>query len=209
MRTIETLFPTRLYRSALLRGGENARFRTEVERACLVIARDDRAGQGWSKDHGYKGYTSYASLDDLHWRDPVFAGLIGHLDRHAASFARALDFDLSGRRLRINSLWINVLEPGGQHASHIHPGSVLSGTYYVALPAGAAGLKLEDPRLAMLMAAPPLRGRAKPQSLRFVEVLPKPGTVLLWEGWLRHEVPMSRAKSRRISVSFNYGWPTA
>jgi hypothetical protein len=28
----------------------------------------------------------------------------------------------------------------------------------------------------------------------------------MWESWLRHEVPASRARSERISISFNYGW---
>jgi len=30
------------------------------------------------------------------------------------------------------------------------------------------------------------------------------GTVLIWESWLRHEVPANAAKAERISVSFNY-----
>jgi len=30
--------------------------------------------------------------------------------------------------------------------------------------------------------------------------------VLLWESWLRHEVPPNKAAEERISVSFNYGW---
>jgi uncharacterized protein (TIGR02466 family) len=32
------------------------------------------------------------------------------------------------------------------------------------------------------------------------------GDVLLWESWLRHEVPMNMSEEERISVSFNYGW---
>jgi len=28
---------------------------------------------------------------------------------------------------------------------------------------------------------------------------------LLWESWLRHEVPLNRARGERISISFNYG----
>jgi len=34
--------------------------------------------------------------------------------------------------------------------------------------------------------------------------LPEP--LLLWESWLRHEVPMNLAEDDRISVSFNYEW---
>ena len=32
------------------------------------------------------------------------------------------------------------------------------------------------------------------------------GTVLLWESWLRHEVPLNQSAEERISVSFNYRW---
>mgnify|MGYP000958500054 CR=1 FL=1 len=204
MTTLEQLFPTHLYRAPLARGTVGARLRDDLERAALQIAEDDRAGQAWSREHGYKGYTSYASLDDLPWRDPSFGELAERLDGHAADFARALDFDLTGRKLVLDSFWINVLEPGGQHGSHIHPGSVISGTYYVAVPDGAAGLKLEDPRLGFMMGAPPQRASVRAANRRFVEVVPKPGTVLMWESWLRHEVPVSRARVRRISISFNY-----
>lgn len=209
MTTIDMLFPTQLYRAPLLRGAGGVRLRDDIERAALQIAADDRAGQAWSRDHGYRGYTSYASLDDLPWRDPTFGALAEHLDGHAAEFARALDFDTSGRKLRLDSFWINVLEPGGQHGSHIHPGSVISGTYYVALPEGAAGLKLEDPRLGYMMGAPAQKSAVKAQNKRFVDVVPKPGMVLMWESWLRHEVPVSRAKTRRISISFNYALGSA
>ena len=37
-----------------------------------------------------------------------------------------------------------------------------------------------------------------------VTLQPRPGEVVLWESWLRHEAPVNRAKSPRISVSFNY-----
>ena len=35
---------------------------------------------------------------------------------------------------------------------------------------------------------------------------PDVGDVLIWESWLRHEVPMNMAEDERISVSFNYKW---
>ena len=39
---------------------------------------------------------------------------------------------------------------------------------------------------------------------QFVYFQPVAGDVLLWESWLRHEVPMNLAEDHRISVSFNY-----
>ena len=208
MPSVDLLFATQIYRARPL-GARATRLHAELARACKAISESDRAGQAWCKEHSYNGYTSYASLNDLAWRDPVIAELVVVLDDHVAQFARSLDFDLGRRKLALDSLWVNVLEPGGMHAGHIHPGSVISGTYYVALPAGAAGLKFEDPRLHQMMAAPPRRSKAARRNKNFVEIAPKPGTILLWESWLRHEVPPSRAKTQRVSISFNYSWPVA
>ncbi|QCI63388.1 TIGR02466 family protein [Phreatobacter stygius] len=203
MPTLETLFVTKLYRAEIEAPDG---FALELEQACRSLAEDDAAGIRWCAKHDYPGYTSYASLNDLPWRFPVFKALAKQLDRHVQVFAKDLAFDLSGKKLTLDSLWVNVLPEGGFHAAHIHPHSVISGTYYVTMPKGAAALKLEDPRHAMMMAAPPRKKSAPRELQAFVSVEPQPGTVLLWESFLRHEVPVNRAEDERISISFNYNW---
>ena len=74
------------------------------------------------------------------------------------------------------------------------------------MPDGASAIKFEDPRLAMMMAAP-ARVKDAPAHLKtFTYIAPDVGDVLLWESWLRHEVPLNMAEDERISVSFNYSW---
>ncbi|MGZ8286852.1 MAG: TIGR02466 family protein [Allosphingosinicella sp.] len=175
-----------------------------LETSCRAMAEEDNAGRRWSRDHGYRGYTSYASLNDLPTRDPAFAELVRSLNRQVATFAADCAFDLGGRRLKLDSLWVNVLRPGGSHSGHIHPHSVVSGTVYVTVPPGSGALKLEDPRLPMMMAAPPRRSDAPKDLKTFVYAEPAPGTVFLWESWLRHEVVPGTGKGERISISFNY-----
>jgi uncharacterized protein (TIGR02466 family) len=203
MRTIESFFPTRIYRADLAEEA-GGRLVGELDAACRSIAEDDLAGRRWSRKHGYPGYTSYASLNDLPWRVPAFAELVRFLDRHVADFAKALEFDLRGKKLRCDSLWINLLPPGGAHSSHLHPHSVISGACYVAVPPGASAIKFEDPRLGLMMAAPARKPKAARENQQFVSIAPKTGTVLLWESWLRHEVPLNESEEERISVSFNY-----
>lgn len=198
--SVRRLFASLLYEGQL----DDADLLADIEQSCWALAEDDRAGRRWSKEHGYRGYTSYASLNDLPIRDPVFADLKKKLDRHVARFAEECAFDLGGRKLKLDSLWVNVLKPGGHHSAHIHPHSVVSGTLYVAMPKGSGALKLEDPRLPMLMAAPPRCPDAPDDLATFATATPEPGTVLLWESWLRHEVVPNGAKGERISVSFNY-----
>ncbi len=206
MSALRSLFVTQIYEASLATARDWPGFHAELAQACEMLAAEDKAGQAWCKTNGYGGYTSYASLNDLPTRASVFGALKTRLDKHAQAFAQALDLDLGAGRLRLDSLWVNVLKPGAAHSGHIHPHSVLSGTVYVAVPPGASALKLEDPRLPLMMAAPPRRADADEGAKSFVYLQPQAGTVLMWESWLRHEVPANRAKQPRVSVSFNYGW---
>ncbi|MGZ9810916.1 TIGR02466 family protein [Pseudoroseicyclus sp. H15] len=205
MANIRNLFVTPLYRSTLSEHGAPIDA-AELEASCLSIADDDEAGQEWCEANGYPGYTSYASLTDLPWRFDIFGQLVTSLDAHVAAFAEHLGFDLEEKPLVLEDLWINILPEGGTHGSHIHPHSVISGTTYVAMPGGTSALKLEDPRLPMMMAAPSRKKGVAEELRQFIYEKPEVGEVLLWESWLRHEVPMNMAEEERISVSFNYRW---
>lgn len=202
----QSLFATRLYRAELSeeRGFES--LLEDLSDACAMMAAEDEAGRAWSKANRYPGYTSYSSPGPLWTRASAFGDLKTRLDRHARAFALDLGLDLAGGKLRLDSLWVNALKPGGGHSGHIHPHSVISGTTYVDVPPGASGLKLEDPRLAMMMAAPMRLPDAPEDQQPFVYVTPQAGTVLMWESWLRHEVPINAGRTDRVSISFNYGW---
>jgi uncharacterized protein (TIGR02466 family) len=198
--TIRQLFTTPLYEGELGDSGLLARLAVMAR----DLAREDGAGRAWSKAKGYRGYTSYASLNDLPSRDPDAGDLKRLLDRHVARFAQACAFDLP-KKLKMDSLWVNVLKPGGTHSGHIHPHSAVSGTLYLKVPEGSGGIRFEDPRLPLMMAAP-VRREDAPEPLRpFITIAPRPGMILLWESWLRHEVGANGAKAERISISFNYG----
>lgn len=204
MSSIESLFATRLYRAKLSDHGTIDA--DELDNSCIVIAEDDEAGQDWCEANDFPGYTSYASLTDLPWRFPIFDAVVKALDKHVADFAKDLQFDLDGRALKLEDIWINILPEGGIHTAHIHPHSVISGTTYVSMPEGASAIKFEDPRHAMMMAAPARARDARRELQPFIYIKPEVGDVLLWESWLRHEVPMNMSEAERISVSFNYSW---
>jgi uncharacterized protein (TIGR02466 family) len=186
------LFVTRLYEGELA----SPKLLAELAHSIRSLATDDTAGRNWSRDHHYSGYTSYASLNDLPKRDPAFADLARQLTRHAATFAKELAFDLPGKP-KLDSLWANLLKSGGQHSGHIHPHSIISGTFYVEAPPNSGPIRFEDPRLPLMMAAP-----ARPET--FVTVQPRPGLLLMWESWLRHEVLPGIGKGDRLSISFNF-----
>ena len=137
--TTRALFPTLLYDAEF----DDAALLADLAHSIRTLAQDDGAGRRWSLDHGYRGYTSYASLDDLPRRDPAFADLAKLLVKHAATFAAELAFDLP-RKPKLDSLWVNLLKSGGQHSGHIHPHSILSGTLYVEVPDNAGAIRRDD-----------------------------------------------------------------
>jgi uncharacterized protein (TIGR02466 family) len=186
------LFVTRLYEAEI---GDEALL-AELAHSIRSLSRDDRAGQAWSREHRYAGYTSYASLNDLPRRDPVIADFAKRIAPHARTFARECGFGLE-RKPKLDSLWVNLLKSSGHHSGHIHPNSLISGTFYVAVPPGSGAIRFEDPRLPLMMAAP---SRAD----AFVTVRPRPGLLLLWESWLRHEVLAGTGRGERLSLSFNF-----
>ena len=175
----------------------------ELAHSIRSLAEDDAAGQRWSEEHRYAGYTSYASLNDLPRRDPVIADLAKLLTKHAAAFAQECAFDLA-RKPKLDSLWVNLLRGLGHHSAHIHPHSIISGTLYVEVPKGSGAIRFEDPRLPMMMAAPTRRTDASEELRPFVTVQPRAGLLLLWESWLRHEVLPGTGRGERLSISFNF-----
>lgn len=196
---IRTLFATRLYEADL--GAPE--LLNELASSIRALAEEDKAGRGWSREHRYPGYTSYASLNDLPKRDPAVADLAKLLTIHASAFAKECAFDLQ-RKPRLDSLWVNLLKSGGHHSGHIHPHSIISGTLYLEVPNSSGAIRFEDPRLPLMMAAPPRRKEGSEELQTFITVQPRRGMLLMWESWLRHEVLPGTGRGERLSISFNF-----
>jgi uncharacterized protein (TIGR02466 family) len=194
-----TLFVTPLYEAEIA----DVVLLDELAHSIRSFADDDQAGGRWSREHHYPGYTSYASLNDLPKRDPAFAALARLLTRHASQFTKDCTFELT-RKPRLDSMWVNLLRGAGHHSAHIHPHSIVSGSLYVEVPKGSGAIRFEDPRLPLMMGAPPRRNDAPEDLQPFVAIQPRAGLMLMWESWLRHEVLPGTGRGERLSISFNF-----
>lgn len=201
MAILQHHFATPIYQAPLISRGRPA-FNADLAEECEKIRAFDVPGQRWSEAFYPGGYTSYGSMDRLHRFSSTFDLLRQRIDRHVRRFAETLEWSLDHGELTMTDCWINLMPRGCAHSFHLHPQSAISGTYYVQTPPGASPLKFEDPRLSRMMASPPRRADARQTA--HVSVKARAGQVVLFESWLRHEVPASRIDALRISVSFNY-----
>ena len=204
MKRVQTWFPTLIYCERLQAQGLLA-FNRELLADSQRIREHDAPGRKWSASNYPLGYTSYGSMDQLHRFSSTFDELRRRIDGHVRRYARALDWDLRGGRLEMSDSWLNIMPRGCAHSFHLHPQAVVSGTYYVRTPRGSTGLRFEDPRLSRLMAAPARRG-SRPEQAAHIVYPARAGQVILFESWLRHEVPAHPVDEERVSISFNYHW---
>lgn len=202
---IKTLFPTSVYYAPLKSQGLN-QLNKELKAEALKFAEIDDQGQLWSLKNYKGGYTSYGSISHLHQVSTTFENLEKEINKHVRKFVKYLEMDIDPKELKMTSCWINIMPTDVIHTMHIHPLSVISGTYYVQTPKNCSSLKFEDPRLDAFMASPPRKHNAKEANLRHYSLAPKEGHVVLFESWLRHEVPKNDSNKERISISFNYDW---
>ena len=193
---IRAWFPTFIYCEPLMKAGLD-RFNADLAAECRSLRDFDRAGREWSRRNYPGGYTSYASLNELHHFSSTFTRLERRIARHVRSFARALDMDLRGREIRMTDCWVNIMPPSAAHSLHLHPLSFVSGTYYVADAPGLPGPQVRG------SAARPLHGRASrgcpARAGRTSPTSPirrAPATSILFESWLRHEVAQNRVGRR-------------
>lgn len=198
-----SLFPTLVYHAPV---STNAKTVRDLNRQLLKeidhLSEDDLAGVEWSHKNYPNGYTSYASANQMHIVSPTFAELESHIKKHLKKYIADLELNLDARAMTMTTCWVNIMPSGALHTSHNHPQSTISGTYYMQIPPKSSALRLEDPRYGQFMSRPSLCVGAKNQPLH--SIVAKPGDIILFESWLRHEVPLNTSKDPRISISFNF-----
>ena len=96
--------------------------------------------------------------------------------------------------------WINMHDRGGFNFLHMHEGSLLSGSFYLRVPAGSGQFVFRDPRPGVLM------GNVKggiPNGHADIHLSPSDGLLVLFPCWLEHYVEPHDDDNARITIAFN------
>ncbi len=105
--------------------------------------------------------------------------------------------------LILSEFWININGYGDYNKLHNHPGSFLSGVFYIDVPDKNMGdihfLRGDDMKYYITKLPNP--NNFTGQHVRYA---PKSGKLIIFPSWLEHHVDGNRSKHKRISLSFNY-----
>jgi uncharacterized protein (TIGR02466 family) len=182
------LFPTVIWDVQLTQfDGQLDLWKREIEQ--LRAAEPQSAGRstrsGWNSQ-------DKAILDK-----PVFAPLAAEIKRLASgALAHMAEEEVP---FKLTS-WVNLHDRGGLNQLHMHAHALLSGVFYLNVPAGSGPLMFRDPRPGVLHS--PFKGEG-PNALKIVSLPPSAGLLVLFPHWLEHWVDEHDSDEPRISIALN------
>jgi uncharacterized protein (TIGR02466 family) len=110
------------------------------------------------------------------------------------------------RRFSLANMWININKRGDYNVSHCHPGSDLSGIFWIKTSENCGGLIFPNPQGFIefnLMKTSDINFKKKYNYTERFAFIPKEGTLVLCSSHLRHHVEENQSNEDRISIAFN------
>jgi uncharacterized protein (TIGR02466 family) len=133
-------------------------------------------------------------------QDPALPDLRTKIDEALAGYVANILAPARKTRMLVTQGWLNVTTKGQFHHKHAHPGSLISGVYYVE----AAG---ETDRIMFHRSSyrriqfPPRQFNPWNSETWWIPV--KSGDLILFPSELEHSVPDLQTDTKRVSLAFN------
>ena len=165
----------------------------ELKDLCLKERVKDKIGERKSNT----GYQSGNINIDL------YKNLFDSIFKHAEKFYKLFEVE---KDLIFQNAWININGKKDVNFSHNHPGSFMSGVFYVQTPPKSGNITFENP-INNFNFLSPMKFITKYNNYNAcIMTLPTTeGTLLLFPSWLSHYVESNESNRERISISFNMG----
>ena len=198
-RYLKSLFATPLYSADL-----NLNL-TNLEHFCKKHQQKNKEGEDKSNNGGYQSNFILPHKGPL---DP----LIKQIETNANIFAQ--QFLNKKVTQKITSIWMNINSYKDSNRVHNHPGSAISGVYYVKAPSSAGNIVFQHPSMNELgfyynsfQSLPGDVNEPEEYNQYNTSLVKAPAienTLYLFPSWLMHFVESNMNKTEeRISISFN------
>jgi uncharacterized protein (TIGR02466 family) len=114
-----------------------------------------------------------------------------------------LELGSSGKS-ELQTVWININKKHNYNISHVHPGSTLSGVFYLTKNNSEIIFKRPvDANTAFLFGIRSYQNTTL--SYTYTPFTPDANHLIIFPAWLEHRVEPSESNENRISIAFNIG----
>ena len=120
---------------------------------------------------------------------------------HGNIFSKSIDVS---ENLKISNLWLNINKHRDLNVEHNHTGAVISGVYYLKVPKNSGNIIFKHPCNDFMAYAWPNK-KIVPNNYSCSQwfLNSEENKLILFPGWLKHQVEPNMSKKDRISISFN------
>lgn len=105
--------------------------------------------------------------------------------------------------LVMDNCWLNINSKYSYNTDHVHPGSLISGTFYIQTPDNSGNLVFSRSDNFYNLLWSIAQNSSSPFFSSEQSVTPKPGMLVLFGSWETHSVEQNLSDEERISFSFN------
>lgn len=161
------------------------------------------------KDPSSRNYTSFFSDIEDNLNDRMqgvdWSELQEHIIRCGEKYIQDVFPQAPPRKIKVSSIWWNLYGLNNHHCWHVHPGCLLSGTYFVHMDKLSSPISFKSP-IAMLLSGIYHNKYGKgTRWTQSVSIKPKTSDLLIWPSWLEHTVfdQTQLSDNLRCTISFN------
>ena len=165
--------------------------REDLKRQILQAKKDDRGTQGGSNPGCWRSTALY----EMKWLYDEMRNLVMEANQKCSEIDSAFKQHLEKSDNLDYNIWTNVNEVGSKNVIHSHKADAWAGIYYV---------QAEDTGNLLFHNPANLLNDCKFNSpfVRGLEIQPKDGMLILWPGWVPHEVVENESNRQRINIAW-------
>ena len=164
---------------------------TDLKNQILQAKKDDRGTQGGSNPGCWRSTALY----EMKWLYDEMKNLVMEANQNYFERDSVFEYYVDKSNNLDYNIWTNVNEVGSKNVIHSHKTDAWAGIYYVQAE-GTGNLMFYNPAN--------LLNECKFNSpfIRNTGIQPKDGMLILWPGWIPHEVIENKSNRQRINIAW-------
>ena len=164
---------------------------TDLKNQILQAKKDDRGTQGGSNPGCWRSTALY----EMKWLYDEMKNLVMEANQNYFERDSVFEYYVDKSNNLDYNIWTNVNEVGSKNVIHSHKTDAWAGIYYVQAE-GTGNLMFHNPANLLndcKFNSPFVRG---------LGIQPKDGMLVLWPGWIPHEVIENKSNRQRINIAW-------
>ena len=169
--------------------------REDLKKQILHAKENDIGTQGGSNHGCWRSNATY----DMEWLYDEMRTLTDHANHIYFEDDPVFKSFIEGCKNRDFGIWTNVNEVGSKNVLHTHTDDAWAGIYYLQAE-GTGNLVFTNPANILLQC------NIKSPYTRRTGIRPKDGMLVLWPGWVPHEVEENNSDKQRINLAWGINY---